>query len=191
MDKLELITLLKSDPALSERFIKKVQQVKQDKKDLANAAHTYSKLYENEILEGTKKKQLLLSEGRRKGLSDDDIEQNIGFIPTIHTPILNFLYFILRESDEADRELNATRKQYDQQYGHLLHEEAKTNNIKKTPTMEEFIYGNMTHDTYQKIKRLKALSKSDNLDEATLAFKKCRELCTKYHLDYDRIPATY
>jgi hypothetical protein len=46
----------------------------------------------------------------------------------------------------------------------------------------------MTHETFVKIKKLKALSQSDNENEAAAAFIKCRELCKKYGLEYDKIP---
>jgi len=54
--------------------------------------------------------------------------------------------------------------------------------------MDTFIYGNMTHETFKKIKKLKALSRSDNENEAFLAYRMCLQLCERHGLDIDRIP---
>jgi ligand-binding sensor domain-containing protein len=60
--------------------------------------------------------------------------------------------------------------------------------LKDTPDMVNFLYGNITLDMFNKIKKLKALSKSPNEREAFLAYRKAIELCKQYNLDFDRIP---
>ena len=54
--------------------------------------------------------------------------------------------------------------------------------------METYIYGNLTVADFKKVKKLKALSKSTNENEAFLAYRKCIELCKKYGLEFDKIP---
>jgi len=56
--------------------------------------------------------------------------------------------------------------------------------------MVTYIYANVTLDTFNKLKKLKALANSDNEEEADLAMKKCRELCKKYNLEYSKLPVT-
>jgi hypothetical protein len=54
--------------------------------------------------------------------------------------------------------------------------------------MVEYLYGNITLDMFNKIKKLKALSKSPIDAEAFAAYRKALELCKEYNLDFDRIP---
>jgi hypothetical protein len=49
----------------------------------------------------------------------------------------------------------------------------------------------MDSATFQKLKKLKALAKSDNEEEAFLAFRKCMELCKKFNLEFDKLPELY
>jgi hypothetical protein len=178
------MTLLENPGILDdERFRKKITEVKKTKENLMNVAEQYSKKYDKEIREGTKKKQLLISEGQSRGLSEEEALQNQGFIPSVYTPILNFLYFFVKEYESEEKE--QLREQFNKEFGHLEHEEV---NLETAPELETFIYGNMTHDTFKKIKKLKALSRSPNEKEAFLAYRKCLELCEKYHLEFDRIP---
>lgn len=96
---------MRDDPDFGRRLSKKVQEVKQDKQHLSHAADEYSKRYEQEILEGTRKRQLLLENGATRGLSEAEVMQEYGrFVPTVYTPILNLLYFMLRETEDVDRE---------------------------------------------------------------------------------------
>lgn len=189
MSNLSLISLITNNQNIDEQvFIRKVKQAKEDKKVLVNAASSYSQKYEKEITEGTKQKQLLLEDGLKSGLSEEDAEKRIGrFLPTKSTPILNFLYFILRETEEADRGLDILRKEYNNRFGHLYHDNLSDNN--KTPTFSNYLFESVEHEIFKKLKKLKSLSKSQNLKEATLAFAKCRQLCDKYGLDYDKIPS--
>jgi len=231
---LSLISIMREDPDFGRRISKKVQEVKQDKQNLSHAADEYSKRYEQEILEGTKKRQLLLTEGARRGLSEAEVMAEYGkFVPTVYTPILNLLFFMLRETEDVDRAKYRRRDAINEalvKAGHLSHdddekdlssaelealideklkdlreeqlvderrhkinqqfleEEREESDLKDTPDMVEFLYGNITLDTFNKIKKLKALSKSPNEAEAFAAYRKALELCKEYKLDFDRIP---
>ncbi len=183
------LATLRQDPAFAELFEKKTKAVEKDKKNLVSAAKSYTEKFQNEINEGTRKKQLMLEEGKRQGKTEAEIfKDNSLFIPSVDTPIMNYLYFISKETEEIDRSLNLLREQYNKEYGHLQEDYKQDNKIiRETPEMTTFIYGNMTHDVYVKLKKLKALSQSDNENEASAAFIKCRELCKKYGLEYDKI----
>jgi hypothetical protein len=180
-----------NDPSLlfdNERLAKKIEEVKKDKQGLTNAASSYNVKYQREIEEGTKKAQLLIEDGKRRGLKEEDIFRG-SFMPTVRTPILNFLYFMLRE-ENVDAGFEESRQKYNKQYGHLQDEYVAedTDNLQAPPEMETFIYGNMTRDQFVKIKKLKALSRSSNENEAFIAYRMCLELCERYGLEMDKIP---
>jgi hypothetical protein len=184
-----------NDPSLmfdSERLAKKTEEVKKDKKALTNAADHYNQRFQQEIEEGTKKRQMLITDGARRGLSEDHVIGHHGsFIPSVRTPILNFLYFMMRE-ENVDLELEETRRRYDKEYGQL--EESYTaessEDIEAPPEMETFIYGSCTSKDFQTIKKLKtlALDGSCNENESALAFSMCMKLCKKFSLEFDKIP---
>ncbi len=183
-----------NDPSLlfdSERLAKKTQEVKKDKQSLTNAASNYNERYRDEINEGTKKRQFLIEDGEKRGLKEEDVMKQIGmFVPCKRTPILNFLYFMLRD-ENVDMNIEESRQKYNKQYGHLQDSyEAQTNdNLIAPKEMESFIYGNMSADSFRKIKKLKALALNNtNENEAFLAFTLCKELCKKYNLEFDKIP---
>jgi len=138
----------------------------------------------------------LLENGKHRGLTEKNVIQQHGFIPTLYTPILNFLYFLMNEHKDEDMKRNIeisklfgnasyATKEHDRKVGRLLHEEIIRENV---PEMEELIYGNMTHDDFKKIKKLKRLSKSDNEHEAFSAYSACLKMCKKYSLEFDKIP---
>lgn len=234
MSNLSLIAIMREDPDFGKRISKKVQEIKEDKQNLLNVADDYGKRYQEEIIEGTKLRQKLLTEGKSRGLTEDEIMSQYGkFVPTVYTPILNLLYFMLRETEHHDREkyrrkdaineallkanqlshdepekdlsadelqgliddklkelqeeqlVDERRQQINKQFLAEEHEEAE---LKETPEMVEFLYGNITLDMFNKIKKLKALSKSPNEQEAFQAYRKAIELCKQYNLDFDRIP---
>lgn len=234
MNNLSLLSIMREDPEFGKRISKKVQEIKQDKEHLLSAADEYGAKYQEEILEGTRKRALLLKEGEARGLSENEVMQEYGkFVPTVYTPILNFLYFMLRESepqdsvkylqrdaineqlirlrqlshDEGEQDLNDAevasildekikqmyivdekRKQVNEQFADeetLPEDEVK---LKEPQEMVEYLYGNITLDMFNKIKKLKALSKSPNEAEAFQAYRKALELCKEYNLDFDRIP---
>jgi len=207
-----LVSIISNNPDLSKVLAKKVQEVKKDKQSLVDAAESFSKANKEEILEGTRKKSLLLTDGARKGLKEEDVMKDYGkFIPTVHTPILNLLYFILRESKEDSarvqkfcHELNRQSghmdielsdiddvsllvENYNKQYGHLKDDESLSDNIEVIPEMEKYLFENCTYDVFCKIKKLKKMMESPFEDEANSAYKKCREMCDKHKLDFDKI----
>ena len=55
--------------------------------------------------------------------------------------------------------------------------------------MFEYLYGNITMKTFSKLKKLKALSKSPNMNEAFSAYRKCLKLCKEHDVDFDKIPS--
>lgn len=189
--KYSLVSILRNDPDFAEALSRKKAAVKKDKQSLVNAAETYVKKYEQEVIDGTRRKAKLLSEGESNGLTEEEVMKDFGkFLPTVQTPILNLLYFLLRESEEIDRDLYKLRDDYNVKYGGLEDRESEvlSENLDEPPPMFEYLYANMTLETFNKLKKLKALSKSPNEEEAFLAYRKCLALCKKYNLDFDKIP---
>jgi hypothetical protein len=192
MSSLSLMSIMREDPDFGKRISKKVEEIKQDKQNLLHLADDYGQRYQDEILEGTEKRANLLTEGKSRGLTEDEIMSTYkGFLPTVYTPLLNLLYFMLRESDNdpyyGDNHYQQ-RNKLNEQFGHLKEEDVKSEVLKETPEMIEYLYGSITLDTFNKIKKLKALSKSPNEQEAFQAYRKANELCKQYNLDFDRIP---
>jgi hypothetical protein len=222
---------MREDPDFGKRISKKVQEIKQDKQNILNVADEYGQKYQQEILEGTERKAKLLGEGKARGLTEAEVMGEYGkFVPTVYTPILNFLYFMMRESEGQDRGkyrqrdainealIKAKQLHHDEGERDLTTEELKTlldqsklkelevderrqttnaqfakeekekASLKETPDMVEYLYGNITLDMFNKIKKLKALSKSPIDAEAFAAYRKALELCKEYNLDFDRIP---
>ena len=101
---------------------KKKEAVKKDKQNLISAAKQYTQKYETEILEGTKKRQKLLSEGKDKGLTEDEVLSSYGqFLPSVQTPILNFLFFAFRDEvqeQDGKQKLEELTKYYIEKYGY-------------------------------------------------------------------------
>lgn len=192
MSDLSLMAIIGADPDFGRRISKKVEEIKHDKKNLMDAADNYSTKYRQEILEGTEKRNRMLTEGAQRGLSEEEVISQYGrFLPSIYTPILNLLYFMLRESND-DPHYGPTRykerDKLDEQFGSLREDDIEKTILKDTPNIEEFLYGNVTFDTFDKIKKLKALSRSGNKHEAFSAYSKAMELCKEYNLDFDKIP---
>lgn len=241
MSNLSLMAIMRDDPDFGKRIQKKVAEIKEDKKNILIAADDYGNRYKQEILEGTELRAKMLTEGASKGLNEEQIMSSFGrFVPTVYTPILNMLYFLLRESEPIHsnryrqrdainealiraRQLNHDDKERDltpEELSDLLDDklkevERKTSTpsasqrkeinsqfekesrnrpreedvkLKDTPEMMEYLYGNITLDMFNKIKKLKALSKSSNEQEAFQAYRKAVDLCKQYNLDFDRIP---
>jgi len=234
MSNLSLLSIMRDDPDFGKRLQKKVQEIKVDKEHLMSAADEYGQKYQQEILEGTEKRANLLTEGKSHGLSEAEVMSSYGrFMPTVYTPILNLLYFMLRETDDGQHyqkrdqinEILIKTNQLDhgdvnvdieveslfdefqkslfnqtkpeevrQKVNEQFNEEKKyipkeeETSLKDTPDMVNYLYGKITLDTFNKIKKLKALSKSPNEQEAFLAYRKALELCKENNLDFDRIP---
>jgi len=48
--------------------------------------------------------------------------------------------------------------------------------------------GKVTQEQFQKLKKLKRLSRSPNEHEAFSAYTKCMQLCEAFEVDFDKIP---
>lgn len=207
-----LMAILRQDPDFAGALAKKTEAVKKDKKNLLTAATTYTQKYEKEIQEGTRKRQKLITDGRARGMNEDEALSQYGqFLPSVYTPILNWLFFTFREEAEAPQtakmELEELTQYYINKFGYegfikrleagseYTHEvysdeleDLLSDDTEQPVEMDTFIYGEMTNSTFQKIKKLKALSKSPNEKEAFLAYRKCIEMCKKYNLEFDKVP---
>jgi len=214
---LSLINLIK-DENFQARLAKKVNEVKEDKTKILSAAQTYSQKYDKEIEEGEQLRRNLLSEGTRQGKTEEECFFGKGFFPTRQTPILNWLYFLLRESDDdtfygkklyeqrdkLNNYLQSTYKSEDEIYeetkschnrediNRLLRANTTVDDIGETnePDLAEIIYGNLTLEQFSTVKKLKKLAvHNSNVEEASSAFIKCKELCKRYNLEFDKIPS--
>ena len=196
------LSVLQKNPDLAFRIQEQSIRLKQSKINLNDAAAKYTNKYQSEVDEGTKKLQLLLENGKRHGFTEEEIlAAQTTFYPTVRTPILNMLFFLVREHPDAADKIQFNRLQTDinkkhnsilneqnTQYGSYQHDESIEKTAEKAPTMDKFISGNLTHDMFKKIKKLKALSRSPNKQEAFAAYTKCMELCREHNLDFDKIP---
>ncbi len=181
-----LISLMSNNSIITERIKRGAIEVKKDKKRILSIAEQYNEKYKRDIEEGTFKKQKLLSEN--VGKTEEEVISSYGkFIPTVYTPILNFLYFFMMEGHDVEREI--LRNDQDEEHGQKVHKEMIYENVQEPDSMETFIYGNCTHKTYQTIKKLKKLSCSMvNENESAAAYIACIKLCKKYNLEFDKIP---
>lgn len=194
------LSVFEKNPDFAIRLQAQVAEIKKTHKNLSEAAANYTVKYDAEVKEGTKKMQLLLTEGKCRGFTEEEIlaaQQN--FCPTVRTPILNMLFFLLKEHPDANN-INFNRlfedinknpdlllSEQNNKYGSLQHDAASEKTAEQAPEMDEFIYGEMTHATYQTIKKLKRLSQSPNQAEAFAAYRKCLEMCKKYNLEFDKV----
>lgn len=204
---MSLMSIMRKCPDIAKRIEEGTKEVRANKKHLLDGAAEISEIYHKEIEEGTKKRQLLLEYGRQQGKTEEDVLKEYGkFIPSRATPIMNFLYFIMRDGDHpnwlgiqkelnksyghTDEHLDGAMSDYelDQILGWMVHEDEKYQSVREPQEMDRFIYGNMSHDIFVKIKKLKALATSSNENEALLAYRLCWKLCEKYGLEYDKIP---
>lgn len=206
-----LLAIMRSDPEMAKRIEQGTKEVRETKGNLLKNAAQYSQIYKEEIEEGTRQRQLLLANGERQGKNEAQVLKEYGkFIPCKETPIMNFLYFLMRDGDHPDwlgihQNLNkeyghedkqvakvvaqaVTEDELDQIFGLLVHDEEKYANVAEPAELDTFIYGNMSHAMFVKIKKLKALSKSPNENEAFMAYRLALRLCNKYGLEFDKIP---
>ncbi len=183
---------LRDDPDFAALFAKKAEDIRQNKADLVEAANAYQSKYKQQIEAGTRKRQLMLSEGKEKGLTEDEIfRDNQLFIPTAQTPILNFLYFLLLETTQHDpqiRELYLLKEELEKKYPEAPHDGPQPPVQEKLPNMLSYVYGSVNDDTMSTLKKLKTMAMSENEKEAFVAFRKGREMAQKYGLDWDKIP---
>jgi hypothetical protein len=192
---------LKDNPDFTQLFAQKAVEIKKTKSNLVEAAKSYQDKYADEIERGTQKRQLMLSEGQARGLNEDDIfKDNQLFIPTKQTPILNYLFFLLREtkiedidirvlrnSVDNDKDFRLLKEEYEAKYGAQLHADHKND----LPSMMKFAYGTIDDQTMNTLKKLKTLSQSENEKEAFVAYRKCLEMCKKYNIEFAQIPVNH
>lgn len=202
------MAIMRENPNIAKRLEQGTTEVRENKKNLMSNAAEYREIYRKEIEEGTKKRILLLEDGRRRGLSEEDVLRKHGkFIPSDQTPIMNFIYFLMRDGEHPDwmgihRDLKKTyghndeklnsaisEEDLDRILGCLIHEDEKYINVKNPEDMDKMIYGNLSHDLFMKVKKLKTLAaNSMNEHEALVARKLCLRLCEKFDLDFSKIP---
>jgi len=232
-DQYSLMELLKNDFNF-ESLAESKKQIKQSKQILTSNAADYNSQHSDEIDAGTRKRQLMLEAAGLDDANPEDQESffknSDEFMPTVQTPILNYLFFLTRDYKDIMPELTKLREEYVDMYGYLEHDYSPTHNTtaqsstltdeifnktkeqhnnqfghltddyelgsndgQKTnvPHMEDYIYKNMDSKTFQKLKKLKAKSKSDNEHEAFQAYKLCMSICKENNLDFDKIPNLY
>lgn len=169
----------------SGRIKKVATKIKKDKAKINTIVEKHNTEFKDDILEGTKKVQKLLREGHFADTEEahSHIITESGFIPTIYTPVLNWLFHFMEQKEFGKEE---SRMQLNENIGHLTHEEVEV--MQNTPELFEYLYGNITLDIFSKLKKLKALSKSSNENEAFSAYRKCLTLCEQNNIDFDKIP---
>jgi hypothetical protein len=206
-DTLSLMAIFRDDPSMADRMAKATKEVEEYSVALNSAASKVSTQYSREIEDGTRQKQLLLENGKRNGKSEEQVLSEYGkYIPTVHTPILNLLFFLLRDGEQKNwlhvhKQINesmgtvnkdidavATSEELDRLCERLVHDDEKYANVNEPQEMDRYIYGEMSHAMFVRIKKLKALATSDNQNEAFTAFQLCNKLCKKYGLEFQKIP---
>lgn len=193
------LSVFRDNPDFAARLKEQTELVKKSHKNLREAAVQLSSKYNKEVVEGTRKVQILLENGQSRGLTEEQIFAGQCFHPTVRSPILNMIYFLMREHPDAhkinfnrlaediDRDPDILLKEQNTKYGSEYHDERDEKTADHAPEMEEFVYGEMTMATYQTIKKLKRLSLSPNEAEAFAAYRKCVEMCKKYNLEFDKV----
>lgn len=183
-----------NDPSLmfdADRIAEQKKKVEKDRHTINKSAEQYNAKYQEEVREGTRKTQLLIEDGHRRGLSEEEVLKAQGkFVPTVRTPILNWLYFLMREDLNMEHE----QKRIDQnrEFGHLQdnYDYAQEKNLQEPEDFDTVLYGNVSNSDFQKLKKLKTLAMGNecNEHESALAFTICKELCKKLNVDFNKIP---
>lgn len=235
---LSLVSIMKSDPTFSDRIKAVSKNIQKDRSSVMNMASKYSAKYKEEIARGTEQEKLLLTEGANQGLTPEQTMSRYGkFLPTIRTPILNWLYYFMEEekgimnerfvstqakdsrmtainlmkaelgeaqllwedfertsSNDIDVITEQVKARHNKKFSHIDHSGLDKkgelqSDIDDSPEMMTYLYGNLTLDMFNKLKKLKALTKSPNEHEAFRAYRACVKLCDKYNLEFDKIPA--
>jgi predicted nucleic acid-binding Zn-ribbon protein len=196
-----IISQPKSSLYNNEERLKEVsEKLEKSKKTLKESASEYINKYKDEVNDGDERYKLFLTEGASGKLSEEDIiKHESNFYPTSRTPILNMLHYLNKEFPDANnlemRRLDGDTSidpitllnKQNREYGSLQHDRKDEQTADVAPSMETYLYGNMTHDIYKKVKKLKALSQSPVQAEAEAALKKCLELCKEFGLEFDRV----
>ena len=198
------------EAALQKQWDEAKRELNKSLQTLRGVVKDENSAYTSEIEEGTKKKQILLEQGSYERLDGDERSAEDAFVPSEETPLLNFLYFAERDGNyeknitfnrrlEDVGEVDVLRTQLDEEFGKAFdsYELSKTQSedfVKsefknEVRDFESFLYAKGDHDTFKKLKKLKNLAGSSDSHEALLAEERCRQLCAKYSIDYNRIPA--
>jgi len=179
---------MKQYGGFTEKRLKYIsEQLAVSSKKVTEMAKQYNQKYADQITDSER----LLENGRSLGKSDDQIFREIGkFMPSIRTPVLNWLYFMLDENQTpAMKAHEEKRKKLDEQHEEKWHEDFEYTNVTEPQDMVMFILGNSTLDTFNKIKKLKTLATNNvNPNEAASAKFAAEKLCEKYDLIYEQIP---
>lgn len=237
MSNMSLMSIMRDDPDFGQRLSKKTAEIKADKENILAAADTYGSKYQEEILKGTELRAKLLTEGASNGKTEAEIMSSYGrFVPTVYTPIMNMLFFMLRESEPNDsrkysrrdainevliktKQLNHDENEPDISKEELMAlldeqlkkvhgetmadiaredantrfaaEERKKAALKTPDDMETYLFGHLTLDQFNTLKKLKSMTESTNVAEASVAFRKGKELAAKYKVDWNKIPCYY
>jgi hypothetical protein len=194
---MSLMAIMRENPDMAKRLEQGTKEVRETKKTLMANASEYTEIYHKEIEEGTRQRQLLLENGKSLGKTEEEVLKEHGrFLPSRQTPIMNFLYFFMRDGGHPD--WVGVHKELNKSYGHvnenvekavseadleeiyqfLVHEDEQYANVQEPEEMDKYIYGNMTHSMFVKIKKLKAF----------LAYSLAMKLCNKYGLEFDKVP---
>jgi Protein of unknown function (DUF2786) len=175
-----------SQQIIADRIAQGKKEIIRDARKISGIASEYNARFQREIEDGTRQRQLLLEQ--HPGEKEEEVLEKYGkFLPSKSTPILNFLYFFINEGYNSEREL--LREVQDKKYGNLFEDVTHSDAVVAPQPMEQFVYGNCTHATFQTIKKLKRLANSiNNENEAAAAYIACQKLCKKYSLEFDKIP---
>ena len=187
-------------------FSEKLEQAKKEilgfKSGILNPAKEYNEKHKKEISENTEKIKLLLQEGAKLGKNKEQVlQENVlnkrdengrpVFIPTEDTPVLNFLHYIMNEYESKDdeyKERNQEKDLWDKTYAKEWLDKDEDYGVSKLEDITKSMFNGIDLETFNKLKKLKKLSTSDNENEASSSYKKCKDLCDKYNINYDQLP---
>lgn len=175
-----------------ERISKVAADTKKDFAIMKKLTDSYTEKYSDEIAEGTEKKKLLLEQGISEGKTEEDVESeyNGEFLPSTDTPTLNWLHFFMdgeHQDNKKEKERIRLNKKHEEEIEDVIDYKA----ARRMPDMHEFLYGNVDGDVFEKLKKLKAMSLSDNENESKRADEAGKRICTERDLEWDQIPTTY
>ena len=132
---MSLVTMLRENPDYINRIQEVAEEVKKDKTKILNMADKYNTKYKSEIDADTIKRQIMITEGVKSGKTEREAESTIGFVPSVYTPIMNWLYFFMRENDDPKRD--TLQNGEEERYKTLIFEQQDVKGMDKVP--ENFV----------------------------------------------------
>ena len=78
------------------------------------------------------------------------------------------------------------REELEKLHGSELHEVVAM--AEALPNAKGFIYGKVGSEGFNVLKKLKTMASSKNEAEAFVAYRKCREICERIGVDFDKVP---